>query len=75
MTGRQQRMRAFVLASIMSLALFVTGPALAIAHAEHRSEDGVDMVTTLQVAGVVALLGVGYLVISRQGSRRESDRR
>lgn len=75
MTTRLYRIRALLLASVASVTFFVMGPALAFAHVGHETEGGVDLMTTLQVAGVVALLGLGYVVISRQGRRHESDRR
>ena len=77
MTTQPQRIWAITLASIVALVIFAAGPALALAHgdvAAHADEGGVTLVTTLQLAGVVALLGLGYFVISRQARHRGSNR-
>lgn len=77
MTQRRHAAQAMIVVSVLNTALFVIFPILAVAHgnrADHADEGGVDIVTTLQVAGILAVLGLGYLVISRQASRREDDR-
>lgn len=78
MLQRQRAAQAMIVAFILNLVISAIVPVIAFAHgdhADHADKGGIDMVTTLQGVGVLAVLGLGYLVISRQASRREDDRR
>jgi hypothetical protein len=66
MTTRAQHVSELILASILALAIFAAGPTLALAHAgEAHPDDGLDLTTMLGVAGVVAALGIAWLLTNR----------
>lgn len=74
MNARLQDIRFHIVGGLIAMAFIITKPALALAHAGHKDEGGIDMVTTMQVAGVMAVIGIGYFVVSRRAKSHEEDR-